>query len=1001
MIMKVRSLCSLITSLAILGAGSCFLAGVAKAETKTAESGNVRAEVSFQPNPIKGRCAQNPQLRLFRSDQIVLNQNIPTEEIFYCWLEDLQVRDLDKDNEPEIILDIYSGGPHCCTSSMIYRYDVKIKEYTAITHPWFHNFGPKIDDKIQDIDKDGNVEFVNYDSRFAYKFSPFSYSRFPLQIWQYHQGKMIDVTRRYPQQVKNHAYQLWQEYITIKNQFEGDATSAEKAILAAYLADKFLLGEGEDGERRVQETYKESDRTQFFTELRKFLGETGYIVFISDPNQQNTAGRSQNIAQPPQSQLLTWREFVERGGRRFIQVDYDLPSEFRNGYVYINTGADNNTAYILKQGLSGYPPKLNAITQIDYAVGDRYVKSGNAIKFNWGGGAVYYQRHGRDTEVRFSEKSGQGCLRLTCLEAPFMTNQQITIILRSERAIGQTTTVGSPSPSQQTQTGRSLLLQEQGVLASGDSVLPSDNSLYDEYTFEGVAGQSVTLTVESSDFDTYVAVFSPDGKLLIENDDINQSSKNSGLTVTIPSNGTYRVIVNGYDNNSRGGYAVSVSTPNQQTVTGQSPSPNQQTATGTIQPVIQTFSSVKSLGMAQFLRGTTELKSAQETLQKAARGEYDTITNGQKTDFIEDILEDIPEIRPVDCKSFGFSCESTEITYADYLNLKLKVYLQVGVFKNGMKVYDEIPKYQNRLFQDQRYGGLNVGQNLTSEWDKRWNNVKEQQRLKDKQANLPITERLGVVMEQTIQDTANFSGELFKTSTKVAATLAQIKDLAETITSLRSINQDNLNRIAGGPKYYFAVEEILKDSGKALQSFDTDKINELALKGAQETIELINAQDRKVAGSANVIKIYSAAKDIIDKNNLLRQPQATNALDDFDKFYIAATMYSKAVEVIIGGLSIPFSEAKVVDTLLKKADAVNTVLLDALEFTYKDSVRRQYVRLQYAYNRNQIQVVGLSSFIDYAAEEVGQYLLKARPDIVTRRPDGTIAVSVDGVVYPP
>lgn len=559
----------------------------------------------------------------------------------------------------------------------------------------------------------------------------------------------------------------------------------------------------------------------------------------------------------------------------------------------------------------------------------------------------------------------------------------------------------SPSPSQQTNIGRSLLIQEQGVLASGDSVLASDNSLYDQYTFQGSAGQTVTITVESAEFDTYVAIITPDEKLLAENDDINQSNKNSGLTATLPRNGTYRVIVNGYDNNSRGRYAVSVSTPTQQTVTGQSPSPNQQTATRTIQPVIQTFSSVKSLGMAQFLRGTTELKSAQETLQKAARGEYDTITNGQKTDFIEDILEDIPEIRPVDCKSFGFSCESTEITYADYLNLKLKVYLQIGAFKNGMKVYDEIPKYQNRLFQDRQYGGLNVGQNLTSEWDKRWNNVKEQQRLKDEQANLPITERLGVVMEQTIQDTANFSGELFKTSTKVAATLAQIKDLAETITSLRSINQYNLNRIAGGPKYTIAVKKILEDSGKALQSFDTDKINELTLKAAQETIELINAQDQKVAGSANVIKIYLAAKDIIDKNNLLRQPQATNALDDFDKFYIAATMYSKAVEVIIGGLSIPFSEAKVVDTLLKKADAVNTVLLDALEFTYKDSVRRQYVRLQYAYNRNQIQVVGLSSFIDYAAEEVGQYLLKARPDIVTRRPDGTIAVSVDGVVYPP
>jgi len=438
--------------------------------------------------------------------------------------------------------------------------------------------------------------------------------------------------------------------------------------------------------------------------------------------------------------------------------------------------------------------------------------------------------------------------------------------------------------------------------------------------------------------------------------------------------------------------------PNQQNTTGRSPASNQQTATRTVQPVRQTFSSVKSLGMAQFLWESTELKSAQETLHKAAIGEYNTITNGQKIDFFE---EGITEIRPVDCRSFGFSCESKEITYADYLNLKLKVYLQIGVFKNGMKVYDQISKYQNRLFQDRQYGGLNVGQNLTSEWEKRWNNVKEQQRLKDKQANLPITERLGVVMEQTIKDTANFSVELFKTSTKVAATLAQIKDLADTITSLTSINQYNLNRISGGPKYTIAAVKILTDAGKALQSFDTDKLNELTLKAAQETIELINAQDRKVAGSANVIKIYFAAKDIIDKNKLLRQPQATNALDEFDRFYIAAAMYSKAVDVIIGGLSIPFSEAKVVDTLLKKADAVNTVLFEALEFTYKDTVRRQYVRLQYAYNRNQIQVVGLSSFIDYAAEEVGNYLLKARPDIVTRRPDGTIAVTVDSVVYPP
>ena len=154
-------------------------------------------------------------------------------------------------------------------------------------------------------------------------------------------------------------------------------------------------------------------------------------------NQQISQGRTPIIAQQPKSLLITWREFVERGGRRFVDYDYDLPAEFKNGYVYINLGGDNTTAYILKQGLSSYPPLKSGIGEIDYAAADRYVNSGKAIKFYWGGGQGTYQTHGKDTEVRFLDRLGTGCLRLSCLEAPFMTKQQISRILHSERAIKQ------------------------------------------------------------------------------------------------------------------------------------------------------------------------------------------------------------------------------------------------------------------------------------------------------------------------------------------------------------------------------------------------------------------------------------------------------------------------------------------------------------------------------------------------------------------------------------
>lgn len=113
----------------------------------------------------------------------------------------------------------------------------------------------------------------------------------------------------------------------------------------------------------------------------------------------------------------------------------------------------------------------------------------------------------------------------------------------------------SPSPSPAPQED-SMLLNEPGELQNGDSVLASDGSLYDEYTFDGKEGQQITITLESSEFDTYLAVFTPDNKLLQEHDDINQNNSNSEITVTLPTSGTYRVIVNAYDSKGKGKYLL-------------------------------------------------------------------------------------------------------------------------------------------------------------------------------------------------------------------------------------------------------------------------------------------------------------------------------------------------------------------------------------------------------------------------------------------------------------
>ncbi|WP_236146365.1 trypsin-like peptidase domain-containing protein [Leptolyngbya iicbica] len=121
----------------------------------------------------------------------------------------------------------------------------------------------------------------------------------------------------------------------------------------------------------------------------------------------------------------------------------------------------------------------------------------------------------------------------------------------SEVGSGPTTATPSVPP-----TGEAIL-QERGLLAQGDAIAP-DGTLYDEFTFDGEAGQLVTITLVSPEFDTYLAVVDSGGNLVAENDDISPSDTNSEVTFTLPMSGPYLVIVNGYSQSDQGTYILTI-----------------------------------------------------------------------------------------------------------------------------------------------------------------------------------------------------------------------------------------------------------------------------------------------------------------------------------------------------------------------------------------------------------------------------------------------------------
>ncbi|NER81837.1 MAG: tetratricopeptide repeat protein, partial [Leptolyngbya sp. SIO1D8] len=126
---------------------------------------------------------------------------------------------------------------------------------------------------------------------------------------------------------------------------------------------------------------------------------------------------------------------------------------------------------------------------------------------------------------------------------------------RADKTLAKSMPTGAMVKQQTEQTDNETepLLQVEGRLETGDATL-DDKSFYDTYTFEAEAGQTVIITLESAEFDTYLFLFDPDGNKIAENDD--HRGTNSQIYTTLSTPGTYTVLVNSYAARATGNYTL-------------------------------------------------------------------------------------------------------------------------------------------------------------------------------------------------------------------------------------------------------------------------------------------------------------------------------------------------------------------------------------------------------------------------------------------------------------
>lgn len=195
--------------------------------------------------------------------------------------QSVTARDLDADNEPEVLVDLYSGGANCCWYTISYRFDGAQNKYVSkVLRP-----GLSFPYELKDIDRNGIPEFKSVDYRFAYKYGSNADTPRPLQIFNWKAGQLVDVTVRFPKLAAADAADMYKGYLRYRKVKDVNV----RGLLAAYLADSYNAGNGRVAWRRVVAAYRRGDVDRkipgdvgpfgkaYLTSLRKFLKKTGYL----------------------------------------------------------------------------------------------------------------------------------------------------------------------------------------------------------------------------------------------------------------------------------------------------------------------------------------------------------------------------------------------------------------------------------------------------------------------------------------------------------------------------------------------------------------------------------------------------------------------------------------------------------------------------------------------------------------------------------------------------
>ena len=270
-----------VTALAVVGVAPA--AQAQPAGSVTASEGPVRATLSWQEAELG---VADPRLVIERSGATALSGSpFPAQDACAeggCTLlpsgrreSALQVVNLDADGEPEVLVDAFTGGAHCCAQTTVWRRD-PAGAYAARTLEW-GNGGYE----LRRLDSEARPEFVTTDDRFSAAFTAYAASYPPVRVVRFDAARragLTTVTRRFPALVRRDLSAVRRKLRTERRRRDAEL----RGLVAAEVAELYLLDRPRSAVRTLDAHVRRGDAGTarvagaFRRQLLRFLRRTGY-----------------------------------------------------------------------------------------------------------------------------------------------------------------------------------------------------------------------------------------------------------------------------------------------------------------------------------------------------------------------------------------------------------------------------------------------------------------------------------------------------------------------------------------------------------------------------------------------------------------------------------------------------------------------------------------------------------------------------------------------------